>query len=266
MLDGINEHHVVANVNVVPTDYGKKTAYPSGAPYITLSASMVIRYVLDCFKTAKDASEFVRDHMVVYFPKALHDVNYDVHFMIADLEDTYLVEFIDGSTVVTEMERPYMTNFHLNNVIVNSDGTVYTPETQDSEHDAVITNHISPYGSGLERYNIIAQNYSSANNQNGMRALLDQLTYTKAYPSAPDTAEPRWLTEFVGGKLRIDSKPNAFYDILEAADTAYRNRNRNTAKTWQTCHSIVYDLNELSCKVIFQEDGEELSISLKDED
>ena len=149
-----------------------------------------------------------------------------------------------------------MTNFHLHGVEFNDDGTVYTPETQDETHNAMDTNRITAHGSGLERYNLIISSYASLNTEAGMRAMLNSLMYTKAYITSPTPSSPYWYTEFVGGELNCASDVSDFAETVELAGKAYSRRSRNIPQTWQTVHSIVYDIDGLCGSVIVQETGE----------
>lgn len=264
VLDGINEFGLVCNVNVVPTDKGMNTVViPSEQSEVELSVMMVLRYVLDHCSGATQATNFIRKHMTIYFPQSLHDMNYEVHFMIADAFKTYVVEFVNNTTVVHEAD--YMTNFYIDGVTFNDDGTVYTPATQDETHNAMITNNITAHGSGLERYNLIVNEYENADTEDGMRELLNHLKFTRAYNTSRDHADPAWYTEFVDGELTCASPVQNFAGIMELAGNEYAIRSRNTAKTWQSVHSVIYDMETKTAKIDTQESGEEYIVSVDDE-
>ena len=92
--------------------------------------------------------------------KDLHQKHYEVHYMIGDSTSTYLLEFIDNKTIITDIsDKPIMTNFYLSNVKFNLDGTVFTPRTQTDSQDAIHTNQITENGAGLERYNLMVNRY-----------------------------------------------------------------------------------------------------------
>lgn len=160
-----------------------------------------------------------------------------------------------------------MTNFHLSGTVFNADGTVYTPKTQDATHDAERTNLITPHGAGLERWNLIVNGYSEADNYEGMRALLDQLKYTRAYSTSDDPADPVWYTEFTNEELGLTvSSPAIDFAEVEAAEgIIFANRSRDAEGvdiTWQTVHSVIYDISGKSAKIIFQESGVEYTFEL----
>lgn len=260
--DGINESGLVASMLVVPTDLGHNRSVPTEDKRAELPAPMLVRYILDNFDTALEAVEYIKKHVAVYFPKALHDADYELHYMIADETKTYCLEFVSNGAVYIDItDNPIMTNFYLLGVTFNEDGSVYTPDTQDEEHNAHITNGITNHGAGLERYNILRSLYDISTSKIEMRSTIANAAYTKAYPTAAVSA--RWLTEFVGGALTCYAPPYLFDSIRAAAGEAYLSRDRNNPITWQTVHSAVYDIRNRSVSVVFQEDNEEIEFTLK---
>lgn len=255
IYDGINSCGVCCSSNVVPTDKGENKTNPSSTLEVELNAMMIIRYVLDHFSTAIDAVEYIKNHSSIYFSKFYHDMGYEAHFMICDSNNTFIIEFINNETVIID-NKYYMTNFYLSDVNFNDDGSVYTPETQIENYNAYNTNLITLNGSGLERYNIINSNYYLANTKNGMRNLLNKLTYTKAYTNT----ENIWYTEFVGNGFTVKTDKSTYDAVMPIARQAYFDRNREDAEidTWQTVHSIVYDIKNKNIYIITQEDSEEL--------
>lgn len=157
-----------------------------------------------------------------------------------------------------------MTNFHINGVEFNEDGSLYTPATQDEEHDAIKTNHVDPHGSGTERWNIINENYTNANTQEGMKYLMQQLFYTNAYGEQDETGEWKelplpWYSEFAGnypepiGEMTIASSKDKYDIIMPFARQLFEERNRNVPNTWQTTHSTIYDILNRKMYVCTQE-------------
>lgn len=272
LYDGINEHGVIINMNVVPTDNGTNVSIPTEQEEVTISAQMLVRYVLDYFKTASEAVDYIQKHMKIYFSNSLHDHNYELHFMVADEEKTYLVEFAENAAIVVDMSddadsniagKAYMTNFYLNDITLNDDGTVYTPGTQTADYNAKDTNGITDCGAGLERYNYIVDAYDSANTKDGMRAMMNGLKYTRTYSTATDAAEPVWLTEYVGVLgLTVISDPEDFDAVVQYAGGLFNDRTRTDGLTWQTVHSAVYDIENRALNIIVQEDDEELEFAL----
>lgn len=267
LQDGINEYGVIANMNVVPLDKGKNISEPKRYLKYKFPGLMLVRCILDHFKTAKRAVEYIRDYISVYFPEALHKQGYELHYMVADKDNTYVLEFVNNEAVIIDIsDKPYLTNFYIGEVIFNQDLTVYTPETQDAYHNAIITNKITPRGSGLERYNDICENYARGNSKAGMRSLMDGLIYTKAYTAPSDIPElPFWYTEFVGVRdLTVASDISEYEPVVEIAREYFSERSRSDGgKTWQTVHSSVYDMENRKLYLITQEEGREYSFELR---
>lgn len=263
--DGINEKGLIINTNVVPQDHGitiKTTPLVEEKHCINLS--MLVRFCLDWFDTATECVEYIRDYVSLYIPNTLAEMGYEQHFMIADSKNTYSLEIIENEVVIKEIsEKPYMTNFYLENVVFNDDGSVYSPATQDEEHNAIITNHITENGCGLERFNIINENYESINSKQDMRELLTDLNYTKSYD-----INNGWYTEFTGiHHLTVTNDPEDFTDVIDKAYEKYSQRSRDKESeyygTWQTNHSCVYDLAEKKLYLVVQEDGEEIEYNFE---
>lgn len=270
MYDGVNEHGVFANMNVVPLDKGSNVTQPLGDTVDEICATMLVRYILDYFAAAKTAVEFIRDHVKVYFPEALHEMEYELHFMVGDEKNTYILEFVDNRTVIIDVSessnsilagKQYITNFYMDQVVLNSDGKVYTPETQTETENAIDTNKITPRGSGLERYNYIVEDYWKGSDKDGMRQILDNLKFTRTYSTSPSFASPIWYTEYVGN-LKVNSKPEEFVPLIQYWGEKFADRSRATEETWQTVHSSVYDIKERKLYLVTQEDGKELTFSL----
>ena len=259
LVDGINEYGVVANINVVPQDKGiTYGTTPAIELKNELCSLMIVRFVLDHFKTAEEAVNYLRDYTSIYVPQQLIDMNYEAHFMIADPEETYVVEFVDNE--ISIVRSNYMTNFHLTGVTYDSNGKVVINRDGSNRNRSNITLN----GSGLERFNLIVENYSSANSKNGMRNLMNQLTYTNSYN--PEY-ENFWYTEFVGvDGLNVTSPTYQFFSVIQSEAEKFNNRSRNPESeyygTWQTTHSSVYDIENRKLYLIVQEGNNETTYSI----
>jgi len=78
---------------------------------------MLNRWILDHCKSAKEAAEAIRDKFNIWFPPN-EIVAYESHYMVSDINETYVIEFINGVTKIINMtadlpNRQIMTNFHL---------------------------------------------------------------------------------------------------------------------------------------------------------
>lgn len=171
------------------------------------------------------------------------------------------MEFINGEVV--KVNFPYMTNFNLYKVDVNNDGTVYTPETQDKDHDAIKINNVSENGVGLERFNIIAKQYYNIETKESFENLLKDLRYTRTYLSSARPSNPFWYTEAVGGKLKVNSPLADFAEAAEIMDEMYKRRSRDNPETWQTVHSCIYDMKRKKVYIRTQEKEKEKEFILE---
>lgn len=250
--DGVNQYGVYCNINVVPDDYGNTV---ESTPLIEkrdkICTLMVPYYVLRNFMTARSAAEYIRDYVALYSPDALKEMHYESHFMIADANECFILEVIDGTVVLTE--HSIMTNFFIHGVTFNPDGKVWT---MGSGHSPVSENGITPFGSGLERYNYIIDHIPLDPDKNSMLNLMSALRYTNAYRL--DT-NPQWYSEFVGhyeNNVTLDTPidDEYFQHILEVARTNYEAHDRDAANFWQTPHCCVYDLLLKRFWIVSQED------------
>lgn len=244
MLDGINEKGVVCNTNVAPFDKGITTCTnPELSEEATVSAAVIVRLILDKCATAKEAVDLIKNQINVVGPMNLNE---EFHFMIADKKKTYIVEFINNKVVVMEPKKPIMTNFHLYNTKLNSDGTIDL-------------NTVEKFAAGCERFDIVAKDYDSVTDINSGLETLKKIRYTNAYDS---NQNPRWKTEFVGDYraqgydviLTAQDPIENFALAFEISDELFQNRSRDTAQTWQTVHSAIYDIENKKLKLYIQED------------
>lgn len=254
--DGINEAGVYCKTNVVPDDKGTTTqTIPEAEVIDEICSSMLVRYVLDKFRSASDAVEYLQQHVCVYASKKLKDMHYEAHWMIGDSQHCYVIEIIDNHIISNECD--VMTNFFIDGVTFNEDGKVWTPDDVASGHLAS-DNGITEHGSGLERFNLAIEMLPAANSKAGMRALMNALLYSKTYLSAPVVADPVWHTEYVG-QLTVDDPASAFSEALAIGAEKYLQRDRNIpeteTRTWHSTHSSVYDVNAKKLYLLSQEDS-----------
>lgn len=267
MVDGINEKGLVISTNVVPTDKGiNDQTIPVVELRDTICSLMVPRYVLDWFETAREAANYLRNYVAIYPPKALTNLGYEAHWMIADENETLLLEIIDNRVVITDMTegaeshlagKSYMTNFYLSDIRLNFDGSVFTPEYRDGSNNAITYNHITPNGCGLERYNIVSGKFHTLVSREDMRNLMKELYYTNGYRLSTN---PIWCTEFVGlHGLNVASTLEEFMPTVRKAAEKYEHRTREDGTeysgTWQTVHSVIYNIEDRTLSVIVQEDN-----------
>lgn len=245
MVDGKNDAGVFCAINVVPQDYGITTkTIPDVEEREELPVSMLVRYVLDHYSTAQEAVEDIKKHISLLNTNRLRDQGFEAHFMIGDSNKSYVLEIIDNR--VFYLESNVLTNFYLYGVEFDEDNKVELPTIGDP----IGVNHITYHGSGLERWNLIQDNYDDITTEEKMINLMRNiLNYTNAYT----LTENKWYSEFVGHYGEIDIALNASIYIFETAQAAaadlYANRDRNNPQTWFTSHTSIYNLT--SDNVIF---------------
>lgn len=248
LVDGINEHGVTITTNVVPAgDKGKTTGTHPKLTGDDICMLQLPSYILDKFSSAQSAVDWILNEAKIYAPYN-EVVKEEMHFMIADKNDTFIVEFIDNEAVLVNNGRDYLTNFYLTGTELDENNKV-NPET------------VTPYGQGLERYNIITENLDKE-----PREILELLKYTNAYDA--DDLSKWWMTEFVAPyadmgytypNLTVLNTPQDFVDcgLLDRILDLYRHRVRDGASTWQTVHGAVYDISKLEFTLLVQEEDVE---------
>lgn len=252
LVDGINEHGLMVAMLVVPNDYGITTGTSPEEVEAEVSMLMLPRYLLDNARDIDDAMYLLQRKVSVYNVMPLIQMGYEIHYYVADPYQFGIIEFINNTPVYTRTE--IATNFYINGVQFNDDGTVYTPATQDDKHDAIQTNLITEFGSGLERYNLINNSLKTVKEESDVITLLMNLMYTNAYKR---TTDPYWYTEFVGGKYKVNTPAEIYEEedgIVERAIAEYGRRSRDTGTTWQTVHGGLYDCKRKCMYLAFQED------------
>lgn len=244
-------------MNVVPVD-NKETqiTQPQIVEEDRVCGVMLVRYILDNFDTALEAIQYLRDYVAVFMPKSLIEDNCQLHFLLGDTVTgkTYILEFVNNTLVY--FEHSYLTNFYFDGVNFLSSGKVYTPNDFSTGHlpgSIGITSH----GMGLERWNLIVDNYESTGSKEGMRALMNQLMYSHTYTNTDNI----WYSEYVGetknyGDVTVDTNPedSNFQQVVEIGKTNWIHRNRDEGKVWISCHSAVYDLDTKTIYVVSQEE------------
>lgn len=232
-LDGINDAGVIASINVVPgkEDIGELTGTnPDGEP---LNAAYAVRYILDNAKSADDAVALLKTRNL--YGTAVSGLY--LHIMIADPAKTYVVEFIDNKMVaqVKTGDEQIMTNFYVN-----------IPELTD-------------HASGVERYQILKENYNEGNSMVGMRNLMARVKYSNAYNYS---TYPAWYSESIPQSLIKNQDSPEFAKFLEIFDNVRKdywnyvtNDIRNPANTtfWHTTHNSIYDIKNRTLRLTVQE-------------
>ncbi len=183
-MDGINEKGVVCNINVAQSGkgMGQLTTGTNPEAEKEIYVALLPRYILDNCASAKEAVDKLREFNI-WASVSPENPQTEYHIMIADKENTYVVEFRDNKMLVKEIsDRPYMTNF---NVLLDEDKMIDV-----DEKGCVVRSAISNYagsegdrgnGHGVDRYDTVAKGYASVNSRESMRELLDKASYGKLY-------------------------------------------------------------------------------------
>lgn len=232
-LDGINDAGVIASINVVPgkEDVGELTGTnPAGDP---LHAAYVVRYILDNADSADEAVNLLKARNI--YGSAVSDLY--IHVMIADPTKTYVVEFIDNKLVAEEKtgDNQIMTNFYVN-----------LPE-------------LTEHSSGVERYQILKDNYAEGDSMVGMRNLMARVKYSNAYSYSN---EPVWYSESVPQSIINNPTEEQYEYYMEKYDNIRKDywnyvtndiRNPANPAFWHTTHNSVYDIEKRMLRVTVQE-------------
>lgn len=228
LLDGINDAGLVCNMNVTPAgDSGIPHTSPNpGKPDIC--GNFLVRAILDNCATVQEAKEYVASHNIT----GVNLGGFDLHFMIADSENTVALEFIDNKAVFTETN--IMTNY-----------LVGVPE-------------YTPHAVGIERYDILKANYAESNTMEGMWNLLRRVRYSQAYDL---DVEPFWKSEFTLEPFNIYTpldeflaKSNMMTDIANFKHFAETGEYSADMHLWITAHNSTYDIANKTLWVTIRED------------
>lgn len=260
LTDGINSEGLYCNINVVTPEASKGRTtgtVPTVERRDKICMTMLPRYILDHYATVDAAIDGLQKYVSIYAPDS-EVYSGEFHFMLADGSKTVILEFVNNAIKATEVgpEEDYpgvMVNFYVDGVTVNDDGTITRNVSEDGN-----ANGVTPFGQGIERHNIAVAGLADADDVAGMKTLMRSLFYTKAYTLESN----KWYTEFTGdwgdlGTTTVSSATADFATIMEKASAKYTNRSRTKGDpnfgTWQTTHSVVYDLENMTLDVCVQE-------------
>lgn len=262
LLDGINEHGVFVNDNVVPGNDLECTTTgttPLQEKKGDLCMNMLPRFVLDNYRTAREAIDDIRNHWSVYMKPTALLGHYEVHYMIGDPNETYIVEFFNNEMYVEKTDTDggklsIMTNFYIKGVELVEGRIGNVGENLSG---------LTTYGSGVDRYNILADRYEDAAlSKDKMIEAMESVWYSQAYD-----VSNKWYSEMVGSHdyildpdgsdptalVGMNTDPSHYEPIFSIIDGWYEARNRDEAKVWHTTHTSVYDIENRRLYMEFQE-------------
>ncbi|MCQ2792174.1 MAG: linear amide C-N hydrolase [Bacilli bacterium] len=269
-VDGINENGVVCNTNVVPahdldplegqTEYHTTGTNP-GKP--DLFYQFMPRFILDNATSAKHAVQLLKERNLTAVNKkgevcdlfGVAKMGYELHCMIADKDETYVIEMVDNQMIVLKSGSHVMTNYYLSNM--------------------------SATGQGFERYAILFDHWQDWNNPNegedcsldAMKVAIHDVMYSEAYNPALHPKDvkncPKWPTEFAGsgvpfykaqeecqkrwdeGTLEPALRKN--YDRVKDPKTGERYEPTDKNIPWISTHAEVFDIENRTLHLVTQE-------------
>lgn len=258
LLDGINEKGLAVEINCVNTaDVGGMTQHTNpGKPEV--AQLCVVRYLLDNAATADEAIELMKNIDIVD-PRDLMGLisnRFEVHFLIADKENTYVVEFDntkqDGEKMIVMKDETVMTNFYLH--LADTEKGIYPDNSM-----------------GVERYKKLVDNRASVDSSDTMKALMQSIRFSNSNLTdgeyAPGENNDNPYTAFsdhpVFGENGINygNYKEHIPELLESMkhdeaevknvlnDTELCNPNR----LWVTSHSTVFDIENKTMSVAVYE-------------
>ena len=243
MTDGINEKGVFICFNIVNNEGKILTGSNPGKE--DLNVWLAVREVLNKATSADNAVDILQNRNISGDLGGIENF----HFMIADAEKTYVVEFINGRLVADEKkgDKQIMTNFYCN-----------LPEL--SEHSV-----------GIERYQILRTNYAEGTTFKGMQHLLWRARFSETYNLKADPLRYSdtgmySLSAVKNGKLKeikkfLKEQAKEFKYII---DNDIRNKSLEEC-FWITTSNSTYDIQNRKFNIFVQEDYDhEFSFSLAD--
>lgn len=229
--DGINENGVTFSTNVVPCidlDYQTSGTNPCKPP---LYSPFIGRFVLDYAKSARHAIELLKERNIITPKISMLNTMVDLHFMIADNYETYVVEFINNKLVYRRNEV-LMTNFY-------------------------VSIPMQPHSIGLERYSLLKRYYYTASHSiNTMSNLMEKVHYSQAYNLL---TTPFWYSEHITCGLAdgIDITIFNMYKYKDYIKDHIKNikfdRDAGIMNPWFTMHSSIYDIRHRKLRIYIQE-------------
>ena len=254
IVDGINEKGLWVNTNIVNVTAGEEMTKTDGD--YDIPSPMIPRYLLENFKTAEAAKDWFMDHAAVYNVKYMSDEDLEPHWFVKDETNCYVLEIVNNVKYATELiDHQAMSNFLVATTTFNTDGKVYTPNDVAAGHTPTTENSLRSNDIGLERYNFMIDNLPSATNLVDARLIANQLFYSNAYDGTR-AAEDQYYSDFAGiNSLTVDS-PAADYEAdvtVQLMRAAWPSRTRD-GNFWQTCHSVVANIENLEYNVVSQEE------------
>lgn len=290
-LDGINENGVAVNCNMYDqpntASHGGFISIEGtnpGKPTVSLPA--VVRYVLDNAQSAEQIVNVLKNDVnIVCKDTAEFKELFGLHFMIADKNNHYIVEFVNNQVVVSE--DTVMTNFF---------NTLHDKAIQEGKYDVngietfvkdgEDANYKQEYPMGVERYKILKQYYDEGKlGMENMAHLMRRVKYSQIYhldgsaesranyfysedaSPANGSTPAKTIQQIYGDKDAHYNAMKTKYDNMWSNWTWEELRDHPEYGLWQTMNTSVYDLNRLMLLLYVQEEYDRAyNFSLKVQD
>lgn len=258
LLDGINDKGLAVEINCVnSTDAGGLTMHTNpGKKEVHQLA--VVRYLLDKAASADEAIDIMKNIDIVNTRDVMGLVanNFEIHFLVADKDKSYVVEFDntlpEGEKLVVMEDEAIMTNFYL--------------------HSSNFENETYPdHSMGVERYRKLRDNASSVNSVESMKELMQSIRFTNSnrqdgeYDPGENYDNPyTCYTDhpvMSGDAINYGNYKNHIPEILEnmkndeakVAAVLKDPELKNPDRLWVTSHNTVYDLvNKTMSVAVFE--------------
>lgn len=238
VLDGVNDAGLVVNVNVcqIYDDNGNiDLTNVTNKENPAMPAMMMTRYLLDYCSNIDEVIAFANKTNI--FMANSEGFVEEFHYMISDTTGrTIVLEWKDNEPVITDAN--IMTNFKL---------------CGETGRD---------YGNGYERRQIVQSMYDDIETAEDMLNVMKTIWYDNAYKSFKEQRDIQWYSECNGkgvwdGKiidLHQGMPVESYQKIIEKMIEMYDCRSRETAETWQTVHTSIYDMDNKKLSIIVQQD------------
>ena len=250
MQDGMNDQGLFAAILVVPAT-GSHTTVPLVEKRDRVCSTMLVRYILDNYSTVSEAVESLRDYVEIFHPTTLTEIGYEPHFFLRDADASVVLEFSGSGIVAIQSDK--CTNFHLNGVTTNEDGSVWTNADVLDGH-LPSSQGIEGNGSGLERWNIM--NAADITDAASMRSLMNSILYSRTYTETENV----WYSEYTGSGITVDTPSDDTALIARIEEYRQKYLDPEDPDIWITKQSCVYMPGQNLCRVTVREDDVEFII------
>ena len=253
-LDGINEKGVACGVNVVPNNDNGDTCNTNPESKINVNVIMLVRYILDNYDSAEKAVNDIKNNINLIGAHSKM-FNNELHYMILDDKKTFILEIVNNKVIVNECPKnypPYMTNFYIT-------GCKY------DKNNHVDLKSLTPHANGVERYDIITDNYKNCDNYDGMLDCLKKLKSSNIYN---ENIKPFWYSGYIlhaeekgYGHLVVNDiieHPEKFERYKNDMIKSFKNRSKRKGDTKQTVHTSIYDIKNKKLFLMIREDFEDM--------